>query len=203
MKILITSATDLEINAVKNLPVTEIHYLVTGVGVPLTLSSLLDFLYWHPVDIAFQIGIAGSYRESIAVGSVVLIDMDAFADIAWHRGNEMIPIYASLQNPYFELDGFILSSMYPFKEKGLRAVTVSSPTVDPTSKRWIQKYWNPDVESMEGAAFYLACRMRNVPAVQIRAISNYVGDQRSSWQIPRALSSLRDFAVDFIQKFLK
>ena len=47
------------------------------------------------------------------------------------------------------------------------------------------------VEAMEGFAVLRACALAGVPAVEVRAVSNEVGERdRARWEIPRALASL-------------
>ena len=60
----------------------------------------------------------------------------------------------------------------------------------------------PQTESMEGAAVFYACQQLNIPAMQIRSISNYVEPRnRESWQIGLAVKNLNDWLIEFINKF--
>jgi futalosine hydrolase len=48
------------------------------------------------------------------------------------------------------------------------------------------------IESMEGAAWALACQSAGVPFAQVRSISNVAGPRdRPAWRIPQALAALR------------
>lgn len=50
---------------------------------------------------------------------------------------------------------------------------------------------SPEVEAMEGFAVLRACALAGVPAVEVRAISNEVGEEdRLRWDIPGALRAL-------------
>jgi futalosine hydrolase len=50
---------------------------------------------------------------------------------------------------------------------------------------------NPEVEAMEGFAVLRACALAGVPAVEVRAISNEVGEEdRLRWDIPGAIRAL-------------
>ena len=50
-----------------------------------------------------------------------------------------------------------------------------------------------DVESMEGAGFVRAALMSSIPAIQVRAVSNYVEPRdRSKWNIPLAIKNLNE-----------
>ena len=60
------------------------------------------------------------------------------------------------------------------------------------------------VESMEGAALHYVCLMEKVPFLQIRAISNVIGDRdKSRWKLKEALVSLHEKLVVMIQKLEK
>ncbi|MDW8338422.1 MAG: futalosine hydrolase, partial [Thermoleophilia bacterium] len=49
------------------------------------------------------------------------------------------------------------------------------------------------VEAMEGFAVLRACALAGVPAVEVRAISNAIGEEdRSRWEVGRALAVLAD-----------
>lgn len=50
-----------------------------------------------------------------------------------------------------------------------------------------------DVEAMEGFGVLRACALAGVPALEVRAISNWIGESdRSQWQIPMALERLEE-----------
>ena len=60
---------------------------------------------------------------------------------------------------------------------------------------------NPHVESMEGAAVFYVCMMEHVPFVQIRAISNYVGEtNKKLWNIPLAVANLHKTLIDVLNE---
>jgi futalosine hydrolase len=48
------------------------------------------------------------------------------------------------------------------------------------------------VEAMEGFAVLRAAELAGVPAVEVRAISNHVEDERAAWRIDDALEALAE-----------
>jgi len=69
------------------------------------------------------------------------------------------------------------------------------------SIRKISNRINAEIESMEGAAFFYACREAGLPCMQIRAVSNYVEKRdRDSWQIGLAIKNLDKFAAEFLKE---
>ena len=60
---------------------------------------------------------------------------------------------------------------------------------------------NPHIETMEGAAVFYVCLMEHVPFVQIRAISNYVGEtNKNLWKIPLAVENLHKTLIDVLNE---
>jgi futalosine hydrolase len=59
----------------------------------------------------------------------------------------------------------------------------------------------PDIESMEGAAFHYVCLQEEIPFIQLRGISNLVGDRnKNRWQIPTAMETVRFALFKLISK---
>jgi futalosine hydrolase len=48
------------------------------------------------------------------------------------------------------------------------------------------------VEAMEGFAVLRACELVGVPALELRAVSNHVEDDRGDWRVDEALDALSD-----------
>ena len=59
----------------------------------------------------------------------------------------------------------------------------------------------PEVENMEGAAFFAVCDALGVACCQIRAVSNYVGEPFGQWAVEEAVGNLTEFAPA-IQRWL-
>ena len=52
------------------------------------------------------------------------------------------------------------------------------------------------IESMEGAAFFFVCRQFNLPCLQLRSVSNNVGERdKSKWKMQDALQNLSEYFV--------
>ena len=62
----------------------------------------------------------------------------------------------------------------------------------------------PVVESMEGAALHYVCLMEKIPFLQIRSVSNVMGDRdKNRWKIKEAIENLHETLVFLIQKLEK
>jgi futalosine hydrolase len=61
------------------------------------------------------------------------------------------------------------------------------------------KRLDPEIESMEGAAVFYCCEKMSIPAIQVRAISNYVEPRnKDNWKIGLAVKNLNAWAIDFL-----
>jgi len=81
------------------------------------------------------------------------------------------------------------------------AITVNTAHGQATTiARAVERY-NPDVESMEGAAFMYACLLHGVSFAQIRAVSNIVERRnRATWKMTEAIESLGSTLLTIIDR---
>jgi futalosine hydrolase len=178
----------------------EIIPLVAGVG---SIATAWEMQKWISMndkpDLAINCGIAGSYKKEIQIGDVVMPVSDCFADAGVEDGNRFLTLSeAGLADANrFPFHGGHILADNKFVEilkgniKPVRAITVNTATgSDFTRERLISKF-NPDIESMEGAAFFYLCSREQIPFLSLRAISNMVEIRnRNNWNIPLALHNL-------------
>lgn len=195
MSILITASTIAEIQ-----PFLDLHpdadYLITGVGAAPAVYHLMNRIYKNKYHFILQAGLAGTYNEDLALGDSVFVLQDCFADIAVFEKNKIISVFDM---------GLGNSDEMPFKNgwlfnenkisfatdiKTVKGITVNLLTDDVTYIEAMKLKYNPDVESMEGAALHYVCLQENIPFLQIRGISNKVGERdKSKWNFKEAIQS--------------
>ena len=57
----------------------------------------------------------------------------------------------------------------------------------------IKDKYDPVIESMEGAALHYACLMEHIPFIQLRAVSNFVGERdKTKWRMIEAITILNE-----------
>ena len=85
--------------------------------------------------------------------------------------------------------------------KPVRAITVNTATgSDSTRDKLVSKY-DPDIETMEGAAFFYICARNKIPFIAARAVSNMVERRnRKNWNIPLAVGNLALKLEDVFKK---
>ena len=212
MRILIVSATSFELAAVKEAFSAsnnhEIETLLTGVGMIATSFSLTHKLATEKFDLAINIGIAGAFDKTLELGEVVDVVRDQFSEELVEDGKELktyqeigLQKGSSIYNSTFEISQLDKLSTTPASFKKVEGITVNTVHGNEKSIKEVVKRLNPQIESMEGAAFFYVCNQMKVPALQIRAISNYVEKRnRDAWKIKLALNNLAEASKTILSK---
>jgi futalosine hydrolase len=125
-------------------------------------------------------GIAGAFRDAAQVGEAVLVAEERMADIGLEGGGPLqLPDGLRLTDRAFADDGLLARCAgLPYAVKN--GVTVSLVTTTAATAQRLAHTYGAEVESMEGYAVLRACERAGVPALEIRGISNLVGDRAAS-----------------------
>jgi futalosine hydrolase len=207
MKKLIVAATLEEISLIfdhfaiqKNqyVETPEVDFLITGVGMTATAFSLGQHLH-NNYSLVLNLGIAGTFDRSLSLGTVVNVKSDTFAELGAEDNNNFLSI---------DEMGFGKSTYIPRSDqtyvgvdnlKSVRGVTVNKVHGNSLSIENLIKRLDPEIESMEGAAVFYCCEKMSIPAIQVRAISNYVEPRnKDNWKIGLAVKNLNAWAIDFL-----
>jgi futalosine hydrolase len=216
MRVLIVAATDFEVKDLIldfGLSISDsdqprvyrsslsplVTVLITGAGMVATSFALGKHLAINQYDLAINLGIAGSLDRSILLGDVVEITEDSLIELGAEDDEDFITI---------DKLGFgesVFQSTYTlpnhFNLKKTNAITVNTVHGNEASIYKLGSRINAQIESMEGAAFFYACRQMGVPSLQIRAVSNYVEKRnRDAWQIGLAIKNLNTFADEYLSQ---
>jgi futalosine hydrolase len=210
MRIAVVTATELEAGPIRAY-LSERLYLksrhefdiwITGVGILQATALLCRKFRGQRPDLVIQAGVGGGFHPlKNPIGSCVTIGSEVQGDMgvmerhnSWKTLEDMglldpdaFPFQAGiLQNPHSSL----------LSIPGLpvvKGVTVNRVSTEPDIISMLAHRHQADVESMEGAAFHYTCLMENIPFLQLRGISNLVGDRdKSRWQMAAALEAVRD-----------
>ena len=196
MQILLISATVQEIQPFLDSE-PKIDTLITGVGVPSTLYHLQKRMQQIDYDLIIQAGIAGTFNDTIPLGQTVIVKQDSFGDLGVEEKEKYTAIFdtglmAKSEFP-FE-NGWLVNTNEIFRTSSLpaaKAITVNKISDSILLKQQHVKQFNADIESMEGAALHYICLQENIPFLQIRSISNHVGERdRSKWKMKEAIGNL-------------
>lgn len=208
MRILLTAATKFEIEPflADN---KEVEILITGVGVPATMYYLQNKLQQKTYDLVIQAGIAGTFHQNIELGEVVLVKQDTFADIGMEEQGNFKTIFDAGfadKDAFPFSNGWLVNSNNHFQHSILRQV--NAITVNKVSDSMLQKqqailHFSPAIESMEGSALHFVCLQENIPFIQIRCVSNIVGERdKSRWKIKEAIEHLNKEIAGLVNTML-
>lgn len=173
----------------------------------LTAFNLGGLFARQRFDLVVNAGIAGAFKDrNLNIGDVVNVTSERFADLGVEEADGRFTDVHELglldaNAPPFT-DGELLNPSaagFDFlpKCKGLTVNKVHGfqPSIDAVSKQY-----SADVESMEGAAFFLACLLAGASFLQIRSISNFVETRnRAAWDLPVAIKNLNDVLVEMVK----
>jgi futalosine hydrolase len=183
----------------------RISLLHTGIGMVNTAWHLGRHLLAHTPDLAIQVGIAGSFPGGPDIGSVAEVVEDGFPELGAGSPEGFLDLKTMGFENFRSDSGLYYNEMVnPFGAQtrlpACRGITVNTvhgtqPEIDRVMARW-----NPQVESMEGAAFFQGCMMSGIRFLQLRGISNRVEPRnRSAWKIPEAAAAVQQFCLEYLQ----
>ncbi|MEO6253282.1 MAG: futalosine hydrolase [Ferruginibacter sp.] len=196
MQILLIAATTAEIKPF-TAAYSGIDVLITGVGIPSVLYHLQKRMQQIDYDLIIQAGIAGAYDDDMPLGQTVLVKQDCFADLGIEEKENYTPIFetafADKNEPPFE-NGWLVNRTDYLNTSTLllvKAITVNKVSDSALQKQQFIKQFNADLETMEGAAVHYICLQENVPFIQLRSVSNYIGERdKTKWKIKEAIENL-------------
>ena len=186
----------------RHVSVANCSVLITGVGMVPTAFALARHLPHNVYNVVINLGIAGSFDRNIPLGKVLEVYEDTFAELGAEDDKQFISIEklgfgASIFKPTSAINHFTTKN---FINKA-NAITVNTVHGNDDSIAAIAARLNPQLESMEGAAFFYACHKLQVPCIQIRVVSNYVEKRnRDNWDIGFAVKNLNNFALELIKE---
>lgn len=174
--------------------------LVTGIGSVATVFAMMSQRNISMYDLFINIGIAGSFSSENKIGTLVNVKSDCFGDIGINSKKGFMPVFESKFNSaYGNLinNGTLYNtSDFPpfFREiKNCSGVTVSEPEK--------KEYPQIDVETMEGAAFMLVSKHYKKMFLQIRGISNIIGQTlKEDWDINTPIKNYSNLVIDFVKR---
>ena len=196
------SADEPNLFVTRHTSIANCSVLITGAGMVPTAFALARHLPHNVYNLVINLGIAGSFDRDIALGDAIEITEDTFAELGAEDDKRFISIEklgfgASIFKPTSSIGYFTKK----IKLKQANAITVNTVHGNEDSIAEIVERFNPQLESMEGAAFFYACRELKVPCIQIRAVSNYVEKRnRDKWEIGLAVKNLNNFALELIKE---
>ncbi len=187
----------------------NIDILISGIGLTASTYHFTRQLELKKYDLVIQAGVAGSFNLKTPLGTVVAVRQDTIADQSVIELQKLktlfdLKLVPNDQRPY--KNGWLINpNKELLKKTNLKIVKGISVNQISTSKQMIKFYkdtFDPVTESMEGAALHYACLMKKVPFIQIRSISNYIGERnKKKWDMNESIINLNEALIKTINNY--
>ena len=183
----------------------------SGIGLLASSVSLMKMFVQETPSLIIQVGIAGCFDKKIPLGKVFAVKDDFAGDIGvmenkvWKdlfdlkldKPNDAPYEKKSLPNPW-------LSQYNLLKLPTKKGVTVNTISTDKNKINLYSGRYKATLESMEGAALHYIGRDLNIPFIQIRAVSNYVGERnKAKWNMQEAIYNLNETLLQYLDALNK
>jgi len=215
MKVVITAATDKETAQIKDTinPIytggnnqRKVSFHESGVGLLASCFSISRLIFEQKPDLIIQAGIAGTFDSKQLLSKVVIIKEEQLADTGVEENGRFKDLFdLNLNEP----------DNYPFKNRKLvntylqrlnflkleevTGITINEITTRPERIELLKAKYNAQIESMEGAALHYCCLQTATPFIQIRAISNYIGERdKSKWKFKDSFDNLSSIVLRYV-----
>ena len=211
--ILVVAATAKEINPFIELTrtgdINNADILISGIGLTASTYHLAKQLALKKYDLVIQAGVAGCFDLRIPLGGVVAVKQDAIADqsvVELQKLKTLFDLKLVPQDQYPYKKGWLINpNKDVLKKTKLKIVRGISVNQISTSKQMIKFYrdvFDPVTESMEGAALHYVCISENIPFVQLRSISNYIGERnKKKWDMMDSITNLNEVLIKTIKNY--
>lgn len=194
-----------------------VRLIVTGPGMGNTIQGITACVENARPDLMIQTGCGGGFRQSgVDIGDVVV----AASEVDIHLGiesDETSKVLQDLPFSVFSRNGTDFKGLYPLNaemaEKAFLAlqhayapqsigvfkglfITGSTITGNEQRANALYSAFSPCIESMEGSGAAFLSHYYQIPLIEIRCASNFVGRRdRSKWSLSLACSRAGESAV--------
>lgn len=220
MKVVITSATENEIDQIKRtLDVfsiqknnrLKIHFHICGVGLLASCYSISKLICEQKPDLIIQAGIAGTFDNNLGTGNVVAVKDEVLGDMGVEENGAFKDLFdLNLQSenlfPFTErkLHNKFLADLNLLQLAEVTAISINEITTRLDRIEVLRSKYTPTIESMEGAALHYCGLQTSTPFIQLRAISNYIGERdKSKWKFKEAFNNLAEVVLKYIDQLSK
>jgi len=179
---------------------TNVSVLLTGVGMVNTAFNLGKYLndsFTHVINA----GICGAFKKDLKTGEVVNVVSDTLSEMGAENDKDFIELKDLNLGTTNNFQNKLVTKYQSLEDiKKVKGITVNTVHGNDNSIQKIISRFDPDVESMEGAAFFSACGCFGGNYFQIRAVSNFVEKRdKSKWNMPLAIKNVNEFVIKLIE----
>ncbi|HVF82285.1 MAG TPA: futalosine hydrolase [Flavisolibacter sp.] len=211
MQILLCAATEMEIApTIKFLQAHKlpVEVLITGVGIASTLYRLTKKILTDKPQYIIQAGIAGSLDTHLVLGDVVVVQSDTIGDLGVQEKEGFLSVFDmgfADKDKWPWKEGKLINSTNHHRQTGhyvVDAVTVNEVSTNRDRINYYRHQLQAAIETMEGAAVHYVGSLENIPFMQLRALSNYVGERdKTKWDLQGAIRNLNTELVRIFKNY--
>jgi futalosine hydrolase len=199
----------------------NIRLMVSGPGMVNTIQAMTACIENSKPSLIIQTGCAGAFLESgLTLGDIGI----ASDEVDIHLGIEPVSQYNAVQElPFpvliknntayknrYECHKVLTDSAYNILVKKLQSkriqvkkgpfITVSTITSTEQKAARLFHHYSAIMEAMEGAGAAHLSMYYDIPFLEIRAVSNIVGErEKSEWNLPLACERSNDAVMSFLE----
>ena len=201
MQLLLCASTEFEIRPVidfiNNQGIKKVQVLITGVGMMATTYTLAKSIGSSRPDFILQAGVGGCLDKRLPLSKIVLVENETVGDLGVEENASFKTLFDLRlldKNAFPWKDGKLSNNVEVLKSTGLTIVDGVTVNEISTNSMRIDHYrnsLNASVESMEGAALHYVALQERIPFLQMRSLSNFVGERdKSKWVMDIAIANL-------------
>jgi futalosine hydrolase len=171
-------------------PRAGVETLVGGIGPVDAAARVARALSAQKYDMVINAGIAGAFPGVAHVGDGVVVGEELYV-IQQENGAPLTLPPGNLVADRVPSDSQLIEAITALGFPLVRGITVSEVTASEATATRL-KGRGAEIESMEGFAVLRAAQLAGVPAIEVRGISNIVGErEKSEWNFDAGISGLR------------
>ncbi|MDB5205979.1 MAG: mqnB [Flavisolibacter sp.] len=212
MQIMLCAATEMEIApTITFLQANNfaVEVLITGVGLPAAMYQLTKKICKTKPQYIVQAGIAGCINKDLFLGDVVVVENDTIGDLGVEEKEGFRSVFNmgfADKNKWPWYEGKLTNPTKEYRNAGLTivdAITVNEVSTNSNRINYYREQLHAAIETMEGAALHYVGLMENIPFMQIRSLSNYIGERdKTKWNLHGAIINLNvELQRQFINHF--
>jgi futalosine hydrolase len=203
MRLLLCAATQFEVEAtitfLNNHPEfkTKVDVLITGVGLTAATYQLTRRILSEKPRFIIQAGICGSLDNYLSPGDVVVVENESIGDLGVVENGSFSSLFnlglvQLNQEPW--TNGRLCNNISVLQKTGLTivdGVTINEITTSAERINFYKDHLKANIETMEGAALHYVCLCEKIPFLQLRGVSNHVGERnKTKWTLREAIANL-------------
>lgn len=174
-----------------------------------TTYSLTKSVLKRRPDFILQAGVAGCLDKQLPLTKVVIVKNENIGDLGVEENGSFktLPDLNLInKNSFPWKEGKLSNTIDALKSTGLAivdGVTVNEISTNTERIAYYREQLNASIESMEGAALHYVALQEKISFLQMRSLSNFVGERdKSKWVMDVAIANLNIELIKILTKLL-